>query len=238
VEVGSGVYRLGTRLVNFYIVEEGDRLTLIDAGLPGYWSHLNEFLASSRWSLSDIEAVVLTHAHVDHVGFSERLRSEYDTSVRVHVDDADLATGREKTRLSIGPIWRPMLLRYLLSGVRDKGFPFPAVLEVGVFNDGDVLDLPGKPQVIHAPGHTRGSCVLQSSKVLFAGDVLATIDITTGKPGPRIGPSFVNEDSDQALRSLDRLVGLDVDTVLVGHGEPWTEGVDEAVSRARQVGIW
>jgi glyoxylase-like metal-dependent hydrolase (beta-lactamase superfamily II) len=73
---------------------------------------------------------------------------------------------------------------------------------------------------------------------LFAGDALATMDITTGRRGPRIGPGFINDDSEQALESLSKLEGLDVDTVLVGHGEPWTDGLDEAVRQARQVGIW
>ena len=238
MEVASGVYRLGTRLVSFYIIEEGDRLTLIDAGLPGYWNHLIEFFTSSRLSLSDIEAVVLTHAHVDHIGFSERLRSEQGVAVQVHAEDVDLATGRQKAAVSRAPVWRLMLLRYLLHGVANGAARFPSVVEASTFGDGEILDLPGRPRVIHAPGHTKGSCALQSSKVLFAGDVLATIDITTGQPGPRIGPSFVNDDSEQALRSLDRLAGLDADTVLVGHGEPWREGIDEAVRRAREIGIW
>ncbi|NOY54919.1 MAG: MBL fold metallo-hydrolase [Actinobacteria bacterium] len=238
MEVAPGVHRLGTSFVNFYVIEDGGRLTVVDAGLPGYRRFLMEFLDSSGKKPGDIEAVVLTHAHVDHIGFSEHLRSNQHTRVLVHEDDVALATGREKARIPLGPIWRPMLLRYLAHGLAYKGFSFPTVLEVAAFDDGEVLDLPGRLQVIHAPGHTKGSCVLRFGNVLLAGDVLATVDITTGEVGPRIGPSFVNVDSEQALRSLDRLVGLDFDTVLVGHGDPWTDGIDEAVRQARQVGIW
>lgn len=238
MKVAPGVHRLGTSFINFYVIEEGESFTVVDAGLPGYWPFLTEFLDSSGSSPADIAAVVVTHAHVDHIGFSERLRAQRGVPVHMHVDDAALATGREKARFPMGPIWRPVLLRYLAHGVKHKGFPFPTVLEVAAFDDGEVLDVPGRLQVIHAPGHTKGSCVLRSGNVLFAGDVLATVNITTGEAGPRIGPSFVNDDSEQALLSLDRLVGLDIDTVLVGHGDPWTGGIDEAVRQARQVGIW
>ncbi len=237
MEIGPGVHRLGTKLVNFYVIEEGGKLTIVDAGLPGYWRHLVRFLDETRRTLSDIEAVVLTHAHIDHIGFSQRIHSTEGTSVRVHRADAPFATGEQRFPLGWGPVWRPMLFRYLAHGAMSNAITFPAVSEVVAFEEG-MLDLPGRPHVIHTPGHTKGSCVLMSNRTLFAGDALATMDITTGKPGPRIGPGFINDNSGQALASLSKLEGLDVDTILVGHGEPWTDGADEAVRRARQVGIW
>ncbi|MFZ0491708.1 MAG: MBL fold metallo-hydrolase [Acidimicrobiia bacterium] len=237
MEAAPGVHRLGTKLVNFYAIEEGGKLTLIDAGLPGYWRHLVRFLNTTGKALSDIEAVVLTHAHIDHIGFSQRIHSTEGTPVRVHVADAPFATGEQRFPAGWGPVWRPMLFRYLVHGAMSNAITFPAVSEVVSFEEG-TLDLPGRPRVIHTPGHTKGSCALVSNRTLFAGDALATMDITTGKPGPRIGPGFINDNSEQALASLSKLEGLDVDTILVGHGEPWTDGADEAVHHARQVGIW
>lgn len=237
MQIAPGVHRLGTKFINYYVIEEGGRLTLVDAGLPGYALFLLDFLSASGHALDDVEAVVLTHGHVDHVGFAERLRAAEGSRVLVHEADGPLVAGTERTPMPRGPL-TPHLIRYILHGVRFGGLRFPAVLEAETFEDGDTLDVPGRPRVIHTPGHTKGSCSLQSGRVLFAGDALATVDIMTGTPGMRIAPSFVNDDSEQALRSLDRLVGLDVDTVLVGHGEPWTDGIDEAVRQARETGIW
>ena len=42
-------------------------------------------------------------------------------------------------------------------------------------------------------------------------------------------PDGLNEDGAQALASLDALLGIDADPILPGHGDPWTEGVAEAV---------
>jgi len=49
-------------------------------------------------------------------------------------------------------------------------------------------------------------------------------------------PSGLNSDSAQALRSLDNLAGITADVLLAGHGEPWTDGVAAAVSRAKAAG--
>ncbi len=49
-------------------------------------------------------------------------------------------------------------------------------------------------------------------------------------------PSGLNMDTAQALASLDVLHGIDADLLLPGHGDPWTQGVAEAVQKARAAG--
>jgi len=49
-------------------------------------------------------------------------------------------------------------------------------------------------------------------------------------------PSGLNMDTGQALASLDALRGIDADLLLPGHGDPWTQGVAEAVQKARTAG--
>ena len=58
----------------------------------------------------------------------------------------------------------------------------------------------------------------------------------TGKVGPQIMPSGLNADTPQALASLANLTGIKAEVLLPGHGEPWTEGVDEAIREARAAG--
>jgi glyoxylase-like metal-dependent hydrolase (beta-lactamase superfamily II) len=73
-------------------------------------------------------------------------------------------------------------------------------------------------------------------RALVTGDVLATENALTGRIGPQIMPDGLNEDGAQALASLDALLGIDADLILPGHGDPWTEGVAEAVRRAKAAG--
>src|SRR5207247_1052569 len=84
VEVAPGVRRLGPGLVNVYLLEEAGEVTIVDAGAPGYWNDLPAELAAMGRTMGDVRALVLTHAHADHVGFAERLRRERRVPVRVH----------------------------------------------------------------------------------------------------------------------------------------------------------
>lgn len=239
MQVADGVFRLGSAYVGFYVLEEGGRLTVVDAGLPRYWAQVTGLLADRGWTLDVVDVVLLTHAHPDHVGLAERFRTDADAPVRVHPADAPMARGEVRMPPPKAPLWRPAVLRSMFLGLKGGVLRPPPIAEVGDLVDGEVLDVPGRPRVIHAPGHTAGSCVLlcEERDVLFSGDVLVTEDILTGRPTPSISPGFVNEDSERAFASLERLDGIGVTTVLSGHGDPWHGGVTEALRIARQVGI-
>lgn len=183
-------------------------------------------------------ALVLTHGHADHVGFAERLRETTSVPVFVHEADVGLAQGTED--VSVGDalvnLWRPAVLALLFELGRNGGLSIPPVEEVQTFADGDVLDLPGSPEMIHVPGHSAGSCALflPDRDVLLCGDALATLDLTTGRErGPQI-MSLFNADGARARASLDRLAGLGEVTLLPGHGRPWRGEMDEAVRLARR----
>ncbi len=110
------------------------------------------------------------------------------------------------------------------------------IAEVTTFRDGDVLEVPGRPRVMHTPGHTPGHCALDVGDALIAGDLLCTLNPLTGRRGPQPMPGALNQSTAQVLESLAKIEGLDAQTVYVGHGEPWTDGVRSAVDRARAAG--
>jgi glyoxylase-like metal-dependent hydrolase (beta-lactamase superfamily II) len=132
--------------------------------------------------------------------------------------------------------WRPFVFRYLLHSLMAGAARHSPVASVDTFADGEVVDVPGRPRVIHVPGHTAGQCalLLESRAILFSADALVTCDLLTGKPGPAIPPDFVNSNSRQALESLSALEPIDARVMLPGHGEPWPHTVREAVALARR----
>jgi len=175
VKLAPHLHRLGSDLVNSYLVEDGGGVTIIDAGLPGLWKELPAELAAMGRSLGDIRAIVLTHGDTDHIGYAERLRRERGVPVYVHELDAALARGEvKKPSTGWGPIRIAPLLRFLWYGARRGGLRTPPVTEVSTFTDGQILDLPGSPRVIHVPGHTPGSVAIHVPAVdaLFVGDAL------------------------------------------------------------------
>lgn len=231
------MFRLGTGLTAFHLLEEGGRYTLVDGGFPRYFQQLAGFLAERGKSLDAIEAQVLTHHHPDHRGMTERIRKETGGPVWIHrVDKPHLSVRPPAVR---APIWRPYVFKAVAHMVRNGLMRIPPVLEASTFEDGEVLDVPGRPRAMTVPGHTAGNCVLQlGDGMLISGDALITIDIFTWKVRPSIPASFFNDDSEQAVDSLTRLEGLDANTLLPGHGPIWRGPIAEAVETARRVGVY
>jgi glyoxylase-like metal-dependent hydrolase (beta-lactamase superfamily II) len=192
-------------------------------------------------SPKDVEALVLTHAHFDHVGFAERARREWQLPVWVHERDRSLSRHplyyeHEHTRLR--HLKDPGGLRVILAMLL-AGMPLvQGVKEVRGFSTEDELDVPGHPRPIFTPGHTHGhvSLHLPERGALLAGDALVTLDPYTGRTGPRVVSGAATADSHEALASLSRLAETGAGTVLPGHGAPWTRGVQSAVEQAREAG--
>jgi glyoxylase-like metal-dependent hydrolase (beta-lactamase superfamily II) len=240
--VADGVVRLGTRFVNWYLVEEDGRVTIVDAGMPGYRAQLDRGLAFLGRRRSDVAAVVLTHGHPDHIGVAEYVRGALGVPVYVHRDDVDLAkTGRRVGRaegsmlpyLRYAHAWR-LIAHFMTVGVKPAN-----VHEVTAYEDGDELDVPGRPRVVHTPGHTAGHCALhlESRRALVVGDLLCSQNPLTGARGPQLMPRALNRSTGTILDSLSNVEQLEAEVVLFGHGEPWREGIASAVRRARETGV-
>jgi glyoxylase-like metal-dependent hydrolase (beta-lactamase superfamily II) len=235
--VAPGVHRLATRYENWYLLADRGRLTVLDAGLPGHWGEFSTALARLGYGPADIDAVLITHHHPDHAGNAERLRHG-GARVFSHPADAPYLRGEERVPKMgiIGYLWHPWYLRYAISLLANGATRTPPIAELNDLADGEILDVPGSPRVIHAPGHTAGSCalLLEQHAILFSGDALVTLDMTRGRTGPRVIRGPFTEDAEEAIRSLDVLATTGAETVLPGHGEPWPHGIRGAVEIARR----
>jgi len=243
VQVAEGVHRLGPDLVNWYAVVDGGRVTLIDSGLTGDASQIVTDLAAIGIKFDQVEAVVLTHGHADHAGGAELVRTTAGAHVHVHRADTKLAGGRPPLKMAAKtPLLARHLSREFLGTMRyfiGHGILRPAaVKELTEFDDGAVLAVPGAPRVVHVPGHTAGSSalLLEARGVLFTGDALVTHDCYSGVRGPRLSARVSNDDSAQAMVSLDALAGLRARVVLPGHGDAFNGEVSEAVAAAKAAG--
>jgi glyoxylase-like metal-dependent hydrolase (beta-lactamase superfamily II) len=239
-DVVPGVHRVQDAYTNWYLIEDGGRLTVVDCGVPTSWESFHEALGRTGRTPADVAAVVLTHAHFDHLGFAERARAELDVPVWVHDADVPLTRhpmGYQHERPRRRYVTNAKAMPIMASLIRNRAFWPPPVAEVRTF-DGGTLDVPGSPRVIHSPGHTFGHCAfhLPDRDALIAGDAIVMLDPYTGGTGPQIVAGAATADSRMALASLDALAATEATTVLTGHGPPWRDGIGEAVRRARAVG--
>jgi glyoxylase-like metal-dependent hydrolase (beta-lactamase superfamily II) len=235
------IHRIEDASVNWYLVEAEQGLTIVDAGVPSSWDSLQRVLGEIGRKASEVRALVLTHAHFDHIGFAERARRELGVPVYVHENDVPLARKplqytHERAR-SRYLLTKPKGLPHVFGFLATRAFWPPPLQEPTTFAS-EQLDVPGNPQILFTPGHTLGHCALHfpDRDAVIAGDAIVMLDPYTGARGPRIVAGAATADSGRALRSLDALAAVEASTILTGHGEPWRDGGGEAVRLARLAG--
>jgi glyoxylase-like metal-dependent hydrolase (beta-lactamase superfamily II) len=239
--VADGIHRIEDAYTNWYLVEDDGGMTVVDTGVPTSWRSFHDALRRLGRSPDDVAAVVLTHGHFDHLGFAEKARHELGVPVYVHDNDVPLTRhpwryDHERPRSAYFAT-QLRALPIVASLVRNRAWLAPPVKEVVRYDNG-TLPVPGAPRVVFCPGHTLGHCALHLADrdVLIAGDAIVTLDPYTARRGPCLVARAATVDSERNLRSLDALAATGAGTVLVGHGDPWTDGVEDAVVRARAAG--
>jgi glyoxylase-like metal-dependent hydrolase (beta-lactamase superfamily II) len=193
--------------VNCYLVREDDGLTLIDAGLPG---SARAILAAARALGQPVTRMVLTHAHMDHVGALDELRKLLPA--------AELSVSARDARFLAGD----MSLDSTEPQTKLRGaYVTMAARPDRLLGEGDRV---GSLQVIPAPGHTPGQIALFDPRdgSLVAGDAFQTRAglAVSGTLRPLFPfPAIATWNRPAALASARRLRDLSPARLAVGHGE-------------------
>ena len=213
-EIFPHIYALPLGYVNAYMLAEENGLTLIDSGLRSSERRLWKAIARIDRQPSDVNHVLVTHHHADHVGSLAAVKKASGAQAYVHPLDAPVVAG-EKPRPAanrasiIGRLFGRMILRL----PQNNPEPVPADHEI---SDGDELPMGGGVRVIHTPGHTAGHVsffVERHGGILFVGDAAANMLGRIGKP-----LLIFTEDMDETKASMRKLAELEFDTACFGHG--------------------
>jgi glyoxylase-like metal-dependent hydrolase (beta-lactamase superfamily II) len=235
-QIADGVVRLGTPIVNWYLVGDASGVTIVDTGLQGFLDQLDPGLKLLGRKRDEVRAILLTHGDADHVGVAAKLQSQGDeTPIHLHPADRYLVQGRRKKteESTVSMLARPGAWRLFSHFIRNGALTQPKIERSVDIVPGQPLDVPGKPLAIHTPGHTEGHVVFHFPQhaALFVGDSICTWHPISGERGPQL--MAFNISSRQALESLANWEGVEARLVLVGHGDPSNQGPAAVVEQAR-----
>ena len=234
--ITDSVHFAYTDLVNWTLVTDGDGVMLIDSGFPGNRDDVLGSLRQLGFGVGDLRAILLTHAHVDHLGTAIWFAKTHGTPVYCH--SAEVGHSKREYFEQAGPgdiiphLWQPRFLKWTLAISRKGGMVRDGIPTTQVLTEDVAAGLPGKPMAIPTPGHTSGHCSFVVDGVLVAGDALVTGHPLLTRSGPQLLPSLFNHDQDGCVRSLAALDMLDMDVLLPGHGPVWRDSIREAAKRA------
>ena len=248
VEVARDVFLAMGPRTNWCLMRDGNTVTLIDAAWPKDYPLVVDSLHQIGASPEQVEAVVLTHAHPDHVGVAEQFRADHGAVVHTHRAEVGHATGRYHEHVRtvdlIVRMWRPSVFAFAINAIGRGGSRTTPVVAVEAFDDSPI-DVPGGRLVpVPTPGHTSGHCSfhLPDHGVVITGDALVSHNLLTDRRGPRLMPSIFSHDPARAAGSLDRLAALDAGVMLPGHGELLhmtpADAVAQAKGRLSSAGWW
>ncbi|MFQ5594343.1 MAG: MBL fold metallo-hydrolase [Anaerolineae bacterium] len=222
--------------VNVYLIE-GDPLTLVDTGplTKAARDALVGSLSELGYTLSDIEQVIVTHSHRDHVGQLQRVVGASDAPVLSHHRNLHWLVDFEVEwvrRLGFYTmyLYQAGLPEEKVSAMRDlmsHGIHLGASIQeerLQALHDGDEIRAGGVEwQVFHMPGHASGHLVMYQPEagLIIAGDLLlATISSNPVLESPARGNSTRPRSLVEYLKSLRRLAELEASETLTGHGPP------------------
>ena len=191
---------------NSYLIT-GDKKILIDPGHDHLFQHVHEGLANISISPHDIDLIIITHAHPDHM---EGVGKFVGSSTMIAVSQVEMDFIR-----NVAPHYGNAL------GI--SGFEPDILLQEGSLKMGDM-----NFQVIHSPGHSPGSLCLHwlDKKALFTGDVV----FNNG-----VGRTDIPGGNGKILKeSIIKISQLDLDYLLPGHGEA-VSGCDHVKKNFKQI---
>ena len=228
--IAPDVYRLPVKGCNVYFVGSAPEWVLIDAGWPNSAGAIRRAAESLFGPGARPAAILLTHAHPDHMGSAAELARAWDSPIYVHADDLRYVNGGSIPDSLLDPVGRVFVLftRLLPARIVERITASPLKGMVQPL-PGPEAGVPGLPdwEYVHVPGHSPGHVVFfrRRDRVLIAGDVVLTaplLGMLTAVKKVSRPPWIASWNWELAKRGAATIAELKPAVLATGHGIPLT----------------
>jgi glyoxylase-like metal-dependent hydrolase (beta-lactamase superfamily II) len=234
--VTESVHLAHGEAVNWLLVTDDSGVMLVDAGYPGDRADVLSSLQQLGYQPGDVRAILLTHAHIDHLGSAIWFAKTHGTPVYCHADEVGHAKREyleQASPLDIAlHIWKPRWAVWTAHVLRNGGLIREGIPTTQPLTAEVAARLPGQPMAIPTPGHTGGHCSYLIDGILASGDALVTGHPLLSRSGPQLLPALFSHDQDGCIRSLAALALLDTEVLVPGHGDVWRGPIRQATDAA------
>lgn len=236
VQVTDRVHLAHGEAVNWTLVTDDKGVMFIDAGYPGDRDDVLATLRTLGYGPADVRAILLTHAHIDHLGTAIWFAREHRTPVYCHSREVGHVKRDYLEQVKIIDLalrlWRPRWAKWSVHVVRNGGLVRDGIPSALPLTDEVAAGLPGHPQAVFSPGHTNGHCSYLVDGVLASGDALITGHPLLRHSGPQLLPEIFSYSQEDCIRSLSTLAEVETEVLVPGHGALWRGPIREATDAA------
>ncbi|RYZ59084.1 MAG: MBL fold metallo-hydrolase [Chitinophagaceae bacterium] len=246
-EVASDVHYYTNQIVNLVFIGLADgEWVLVDAGMPKSGKAIRE-AAEELFGTKPPQAIILTHGHFDHVGSIVDLILEWQVSVYAHPMEFPFLNGSQAYPEPDASVEGGMLAK-ISSYYPNEPVDIKEALQA-LPPDGTVPFLP-EWQWVHVPGHSPGQVALFRSRdrLLISADAIVTVKqdsmyrVLVQKKEVCGPPVYLTTDWDAANESVQRLVALNPQTIIPGHGtamegEALQKGLQRLVKEWEEIAV-
>lgn len=194
---------------NCYLINTETQKILIDAGTTADYNFLKRLEVITN--ISQIDLVVLTHGHYDHVGYAPILQKKYHLKIAIHKKDIPLVANANMDFPKAKGFFSSLIRKQTISHLEKA--TYTAFTPDIVIETNTLIGYP-EIQFIPLPGHTPGSIGMIYDNNLFAGDLVMNV------PFPSL--SWFAEDFFVMRKSLREIQNINIKRVYPGHGNDFS----------------
>lgn len=218
-KITDNVYGILTKFgyLNQYVIVNEDTLAVVDMMLGSSdVDNLERELQQHGWSLDNVQHMLITHAHPDHIGGLAEFQKRSNATTYAHRLDAQIIRGEAGAKYAtpdeLG--WFNRLIYRQAS----QGNPIElARVDVDLTDNQDLNHILDGLQVVHLPGHSYGHVgyYIPHQSLLIGGDVMMYYLGSLRMPIRAVSPDW-----NAVKQSIQRVADLDIAILCLGHGKP------------------